>query len=104
MKTFKKVLYFKEYESPIKYGYKPEHKVKTYIEVCMWFDFKEGLRFTVGVANVSYCSRNPFKAFIRVLEHESIGMQKYQQIKEDARACGIYNKLDVDFLNHTVNN
>ena len=37
----RKVLFHKEYEAPIKYGYKPEHKVKTYIEFIMWFDFKE---------------------------------------------------------------
>jgi len=99
----RKVLFHKEYEAPIKYGYKPEHKVKTYIEFIMWFDFKEGLRFSVGVPNVSFCFRNPFKAFIRILEHESIGMQKYQQMKEDSRNCGVYKKLDVNFLNHTVN-
>ena len=104
MKTIKKVLYYKEYESPIAYGYKKEHKVKTYIKVTAWFDFKEGLRFSVGVANVSFCYRNIFKAFIRILEHESIGMQKYQQMKEDARSSGVYKKLEVGFLNHTVNN
>ena len=104
MKTIKKVLYYKEYESPIAYGYKKEHKVKTYIKVTAWLDFKEGLRFSVGVANASFCYRNPFKAFIRILEHQSIGMQKYQQMKEDTRKCGVYKKLDVGFLNHTVNN
>ena len=103
MKTIKKVLFKKEYESPIAYGYKAEHKVKTYIEVIMWFDFKEGLRFSVGVANVSFCYKNPFKAFIRVLEHQSIGMQKYQQMKEDSRKAGVYKKLDVGFLKHTSN-
>jgi hypothetical protein len=68
MKTFKKVLFHGDYEAPIAYGYKPEHKVKTYIDFIMWFDFKEGLRFSVGVANASFCYRNPFKAFIRMLE------------------------------------
>ncbi|MCD2345792.1 hypothetical protein [Clostridium guangxiense] len=104
MKTIKKVLFCKEYESPIAYGYKKEHRVKTYIKVILCFDFREGLRFTVSVANMSFCHRNPFKAFIRVLEHESIGMAKYQQMKEDTRKCGLYKKLDVGFLNHTVNN
>jgi hypothetical protein len=69
----------------------------------MYFDFKEGLRFSVGVANMSSCYRNPFKAFIRTLEHESIGMAKYQQMKEDTRSCGLYKRLDVGFKNHTVN-
>jgi hypothetical protein len=95
MKTFKKTLFYKEYESPIAYGYKPEHTIKTYIEVNMYFDFKQWLRFSVSVPNFSCCKRNPFKAFIRVLEHESIGMSKYQRMKEDTRACGLYRKIDI---------
>jgi hypothetical protein len=35
--------------------------------------------------------------------HESIGMQKYQQMKGDARSSGIHKKLDVGFKNYTVN-
>jgi hypothetical protein len=95
MKTIEKVLFEKDYESPIAYGYKKEHKVKTQIEVIMYFDFKEGLRFSVKSGNVSNCSKNIFKAFIRTLEHESIGMAKYDQMKYDARKCGIYNRLDI---------
>ena len=96
MKILKKTLFYKEYESPIAYGYEKEHKVNAYIEVTAYFDFKEGLRFTVGVANASFCYRNPIKAFIRALEHESIGMGKYQRMKDDVRSCGLYNKLDVN--------
>jgi hypothetical protein len=91
----KKVLYYKEYESHIVYGYDEQHKVKTHIEVAVLFDFKEGLRFSVGVANTSFCCRNIFKAFIKILEHESIGMQKYKQMKEDAKYSGLYGKLYV---------
>lgn len=95
MKTFKKTLYYKEYESPIAYGYKSEHRIKTYIEFNVYFDFKEWLRFSVTVPNFSCCRHNPFKAFIRVLEHESIGMGKYQRMKEDTRNCGLYRKIDI---------
>ncbi len=49
-----KVLYCKEYDSPIAYGYKPEHRVKSYFKLIMAFDFKEGLRFTAQVPNVSW--------------------------------------------------
>ena len=90
----KKVLYFKEYESPVFYGYKPEHKVKSYIEITMYFDFKEGLRFSVCVPNTSWCHGNPLKAFLKILEHESIGMAKYNKLKEDIRHQGLDHNLD----------
>jgi hypothetical protein len=89
----KKVLYYKEYESPIFYGYKPEHKVKSYVKITMAFDFREGLRFCVSAPNVSWCYRNPIKALLKILEHESIGMAKYNRLKEDVRAKDLANKL-----------
>lgn len=92
----KKVLFYKEYESPIAYGYKNEHKVKTYIKITIHFEFKNGLWFGVSVPNMGCGDRNPFKALIRALEHESIGMGKYQRMKDDTRSCGLYNKLDVN--------
>jgi hypothetical protein len=90
-----KVLYSKEYSAPIKYGYEPEHIVRSYVKFVMIFDFKKGLRFVVRVPNTSVCCRNPFKALLNMLEHESVGMAKYQRMKEDVRACGLYSKLDV---------
>ena len=94
MKTFIKTLYYKEYESPIAYGYEADHKVKSYVEIKVGFDFREGLRFCVTVPNVSYTYHNPFKAIMKALEHESIGMSKYNRIKEDTRRCGLWKKLD----------
>jgi len=90
----KKILYYKEYESPIFYGYKPEHKVKSYIKITMYFDFKEWLRFSVDVLNISCCYSNPIKAILRMLEHESIGMAKYNKLKKDIRSQGLDRKLD----------
>lgn len=89
-----KVLYCKEYDSPIAYGYKPEHRVKSYFRLRIGFDFKKGLRFSAEVPNFSCCTRNPIKAILRVLEHESIGMAKYNKMKDDTRACGLYKSLD----------
>jgi hypothetical protein len=94
MKTFSKTLYYKEYNSPIAYGYKPEHRVKSYVKIQVHFDFKEGLWFSVTVPNMACGNRNPFKALLRALEHESIGMAKYQRMKDDTRSCGLYQKLD----------
>ena len=90
----KKVIYFNEYESRVFYGYEPEHRVKSYIKVTMHFDFKDWLRFSIEVPNISWCYRNPIKGILRVLEHESIGMSKYNKLKEDIRSKGLDKNLD----------
>ena len=94
MKTLSKTLYYEEYEAPIAYGYKPEHKIKSYVKIQMHFDFKDWLRFSVTIPNMGVCRRNPFRALLRALEHESIGMAKYNRIKEDSRNLGLWQKLD----------
>lgn len=91
MKTYEKILFSKEFESPLAWRY--DKKARTHIEVIFFFDFKEGVRFTVRAGNISVCRRNPFKAFLRVLEHESIGMAKYDWLKEDTRSKGLWQKL-----------
>ena len=91
MKTYKKVLFYKEAESPL--AWRCDRKVRTKIEVIMWFGFKEGLRFSITAGNVSSCERNIFKAIWKVLEHESIGMAKYDCLKEDVRLKGLWKKL-----------
>jgi hypothetical protein len=60
----------------------------------MYFNLKEGLRFNVTVPNMSCGDRNPFKAICKALEHESIGMAKYQQLKDDMRAKGLHKNLE----------
>jgi hypothetical protein len=96
--TYKKILYYKEYESPIRYGYKPEHKVKSYVKITKIFDFKEGLRYVVTVPNVSYCYKKLKDAFLRVLEHESIGMAKYNRLKEDMTRQDLFRTLNLDYI------
>ena len=88
----KKVLFYKEYK-----GYcgllSENNKIETYIELIMWFDLKQGLRFSCSVPNISSCNRNPFKAIFRILEHESIGMGKYQRVKDIVRSKGWHRSL-----------
>lgn len=96
-KTHKKVLIHKEYTSPIKYGYEPHHKVQSYITITRCFSFKEGLRYTVTVPNASFCKKRLIDALVWAMEHESIGMAKYQRIKEDLNRQDLYRKLDPDF-------
>ena len=94
MKTYKKTLYYKEYTAPIAYGYKPEHQVQAYVKIEVRFNFKEGLWFSTTIPNCAYGDRNIFKSIFRALEHESIGMAKYNRIKEDTRKHGLWQKLD----------
>lgn len=90
----KKTLFYKEYESPIPWGTEEKHKVKTYLRIEMVFNLKDGLWFCITAPNISIGDRNIFKAFARIFEHESIGMQKYQQLKDDTHACGLWKKLE----------
>lgn len=69
------------------------NKIETYIKLIMYFDFKEGLRFTCCVPNFASCYRNPFMAIFRVLEHESIGMGKYSLVKDVIRSKGWHRSL-----------
>lgn len=83
-----KILYYKEYYSPVFWGYKPEHKVKSYIKFQIHFNLKDGLWFSATVPNFTCGDRNPFKSIMTILEHESIGMSKYNKLKEDIRHDG----------------
>ena len=97
MKTIKKTLFRKEYKSPVAWGYKKEHEIIGYVEYNLWFDFKEGLRFSVSVPNSSFCSNNPFECLLRMVEQQNVGMLKYDEIKYLSRRQGIYKKLDPEF-------
>lgn len=91
MKQIEKVLFRKDAESPL--AWRPDKKAKTRIEVVFYFDFKLGPRFRVNAGNISCCDRSLFKAFCKCLEHESIGMAKYDNLKDDTRSKGLWQKL-----------
>lgn len=91
MRTYKKILFSKYAESQL--AWRNDRKAKTHIKLVLYFDFKEGVRFTASAGSVSQCCRNPFKALFRVLEHESIGMAKYDYLKDDTRRKGLWQKL-----------
>lgn len=91
MKQFKKVLFSKLAESPL--AWRSDRKAKTFIEVVFYFDFKKGARFRVNAGDISCCDKSLFKAFCRCLEHESIGMAKYTNLKDDTRSKGLWKKL-----------
>ena len=91
MKQIKKVLFSKNAESPL--AWRSDRKAKTRLEIVFYFDFKLGVRFRVNAGNISCCDKSLFKAFCKCLEHESIGMAKYDILKEDTRLKGLWKKL-----------
>lgn len=86
----KKQLFYKKITYPIAYTGDYQYD---YIKVMMYFDFKEGLRFSVSCANYGCCERNIFKAFIRVVEIGAVGYGKYQTLKDDCRDKGFWKRL-----------
>ena len=90
MKLHKKVLYFERFIYPI--AYTGELR-EDYIRVTMFFDFKDGLRFSVSTENYSCCERNIFKAFLKVVEIGCVGYNKYQTLKDDCRDKGFWKLL-----------
>ena len=86
----RKRLFYKRFYYPIAYT---GELIADYIEVVMYFDFKEGLRFSVSTANFGSCDRNIFKAFTIVLEKATVGYGKYQILKYDCRNKGFWKQL-----------
>ena len=78
MKTISKVIYENEYTSNSKWG----NKVQSYIKITRHFDFKDGLRYSISMPNFSTCDRKLNNALFRAMERESIGMAKYEGLKE----------------------
>lgn len=64
-------------------------KYKIIIDLC----FDPLPYFSVQVNNIHFNERNIFVAFIRSLEHETIGMQKYTALKEHLYKLGMWQKL-----------
>ena len=81
----------RKFSSPLSWSATSE-TVKGYILLVItikWFDFY----FTVGVANKRFSDRNPIEAFLRALESESVGMGKYNEIKDNLRNSKLWQKL-----------
>jgi len=85
-----RTLFVKEFEFKGNFLDKIE---KAKYEVKLWFDFKEGLRFSCSMPDYSYCTRNPFKAILGTLEHSIVGHVKYQHLKSKVRSKGFARHL-----------
>ena len=67
--------------------------LEIYIEINLHASLSRGVFFAVNVVNKSFCSRNPFKALIMALESETVGMAKYDKLKERVRDLGLWRQL-----------
>ncbi len=85
----KKVIYERHYTSTSKWG----QKIESYIKIERHFDFKEGLRYSVAVPNFSCCKRKLQDAMLWAMEHESIGMAKYNGLKERMYTANLWNMI-----------
>lgn len=89
MRTISKVVYEKHYTSPSKWG----QKVESYIKIERHFDLKEGLRYSVTVPNFGCCKKKLRDAMLWAMEHESVGMAKYNGLKELVNSKNLWNKI-----------
>ncbi len=67
--------------------------LQIYIEINLHIGFEHGFFFSVSVANKSFTSRNPFSALLAALESETVGMAKYDALKERVRDLDLWSKL-----------
>lgn len=89
MKTISKIVYENHYTSHSKWG----QKIESYIKIERHFDFKEGLRYSVKVPNFVCCKKKLKDAMFWAMEHESIGMAKYNGLKEQMYSKSLWNKI-----------
>jgi len=89
MKTISKVIYEKHYTCSSKWG----QTIKSYIKIERHFDLKEGLRYSVSVPNFTCCKRKLKDALLWAMEHESIGMAKYDGLKETIYTKKLWNAI-----------
>lgn len=96
----KKVLFYKEAESPLAFG-DVGKRVSTNIEWSVHFNprhifdrrFGDVFYFRCSVGCISCASRNPFSCIFEALEHESIGMAKYTELKKRSKKKRIMDKF-----------
>jgi hypothetical protein len=88
-----KVIYKREFSFGLAYGDSEKNIIEPEITVQLHITCRDGIWFSVNVPNKSFCGRNIFKLFINALESQTVGMIKYDRLKEDCRSKGLWNKL-----------
>lgn len=86
-------IYYALFTSPIAWNYIENKEIQTYIKIELVIALNAGIWFTVSVPNKSFNDINIFKALILALESESIGMNKYTQLKYHLRNKKLWQQL-----------
>lgn len=86
-------LFAKKFEFPKAWAHYPEDKVKGLIMFDLLINKHVIFTFQVFVINKSFSSRNPFRALLYALESETIGMAKYDALKERVRSKKMWELL-----------
>jgi hypothetical protein len=81
--------------SPIKWANDktPKYDCATHIQIDLNIFWNRLPFFTVSVPNKSFNGFNLLGLLVRALESESIGMQKYSQLKYKLQTNGMWTKL-----------
>lgn len=85
-------LFSKEIKETTKWA-KESGDLNAYIEVSIIVNRHVFFTFCVNVMNKSFCYRNPIKAILKALESETVGMCKYDALKERVREIGRWSEL-----------
>ena len=67
--------------------------IDVYIKFELVFSLRVGFMFSVSVMNKVFQHKNPFKALLVALESETVGMCKYDKLKERLRDMDLWSKL-----------
>ena len=83
----------RKFYSPVAWGINEGDGVNGEIVLSLYITLHTGFHFSVRVANASFNGKNPIDCIMRALEHESVGMHKYERIKERTRENGTWKRL-----------
>lgn len=86
-------LFAKKFEEMTAWAHYPEDKVKGFIMLDLLINKHVVFTFQVKVMNKTFSSRNPFKALLFALESESVGMAKYDSLKQRVRSKDLWKSL-----------
>ncbi len=86
-------IFKKKFISPVAWGVLDEENIQG--EIGFYFHWERGYSFwfSIVVPNKSFGGKNPFKVISEAIESQSVGMGKYDRLKDKLRATGIWKRL-----------
>ena len=86
-------LFAKKFEETTAWAHTSDDKVKGFIMFDLLVNKHVIFTFQAKVMNKTFSSRNPFKALLLALESESVGMAKYDSLKNRVRSKDLWRSL-----------